>query len=97
MKQIDEQKLSQALEQKNWEEAKALLKEVFDSPLTESEKGAAYVNLANIYLHVQNNINKQYEEGLDEIISSLKQVNQKEEELTNQIDISATRNQIADL
>ncbi|GEM_PF-6455180 len=59
-----------AVSPKGWKEADALFKSVRETPLRKSEKGAAYVALAEVYLDTTNNVLEQYRKSLEETIQN---------------------------
>ncbi|HEY4506097.1 MAG TPA: hypothetical protein VJJ24_01455 [Candidatus Paceibacterota bacterium] len=89
---IDTKEIEMLLEAEKWEEARTLLDSYMSRPLTDKEKGEIYTNFAEVYLRVQNDLNKRYEEVLDDAIATAKDINHAEEDFKkNQIrrDLSA--------
>mgnify|MGYP001559641670 CR=1 FL=1 len=77
---IDTKEIEILLEAEKWEEARTLLDRYMSRPLSDKEKGEIYTNFAEIYLRVQNDLNKRYEEVLDDAIATAKDINKAEEE-----------------
>lgn len=95
MNKLDTKKLEKLLTEKKLDEAKALLEDFFHKvELTPEEKGALYVNLAKIYLEVNNRINGQYLKMLDNMLEALKKVDQKGKEINDRIELAVVRSKI---
>lgn len=77
---IDTTEIESLLEAEKWEEARGLLDKYLSRALTEKEKGEIYTNFAQVYLKVQNEINKKYEEVLDNAIATAKDITKSEVE-----------------
>lgn len=78
MPTIDTTKLEQLLTEEKWDEAKKILDQYFQGDLTPEQRGGAYVQLASIYLQVNNRLNRQYEQTLDDALAVLKSINTSE-------------------
>lgn len=95
MQNFDDKKLKNLLEEKKFDEAKKFLEDYFKNlELTESEKGAVFVNYASIYMQVMNDINRQYSKALDEALNILKKIDAKESEVNDKIDLAKVRSEI---
>ena len=95
MAQLDEQKLTQFLDDERWDEAGNLITAYLDSiALTQEEKGNAYLQFAATYLGVMNTLNAEYERNLDAAIKGLKIVEKKEKEIGERIDLARVRGDI---
>ena len=81
MTPLDTKQLEENLSAKNWDSAKQILQDFFAQELTPQEQGEAYVAAAELYLQVNNAIDKQYSEELDSAIKKLQHLNKSEKKL----------------
>lgn len=95
MQNFDDKKLKSLLEERKFDDAKKFLEGYLnDLELTEEEKGAIYVNYASVYMQVVNDINRQYSKALDEALTVLKKIDDKESEVNDKIDLAQVRSEI---
>ncbi|MDP3880988.1 MAG: hypothetical protein Q8Q32_02310 [bacterium] len=85
MTDSDKQKLATYIREDKWQEAKKLLDGYLNSDLSLEEKGAAYVAFVSTYLDIMNKINEGYETVLDEVLSEIKELDDREKELDEKI------------
>ncbi len=97
MEQLDMEHLKQLLEEESYEEAKTLILHHFNQELTPEQKGEVYTELVMDYITMANETNKSYLEALQNIINSIKQVEDTKTETEKQIDVAVVKNQIQDL
>lgn len=97
MDQFNEEQLNQLLSENKLDEAKEMITQVLDRPLTSEEKGAALVTLAAAYIKASNEANKRYEQALDDVLASLKKIDETQSQANDQIDIAATQQQISEM
>lgn len=71
--QIAEQ-LKRLIETEQWDEVKSLLSQFFNEPQSSVERGAVYAGLIGLYFDIATKINKAHAAKLDEILTSLKQI-----------------------
>jgi len=81
MTPLDTKQLEQKLTAQDWDGAKQVLRDFFDQEMTPQERGEAYVAAAELYLQVNNAIDKQYSEELASAIKNLQQLDQSEKKL----------------
>ena len=81
MKSIDSKKLNELIGAERWAEAKTLLDSHLREPMTLSERGQVYAELASVYMEVQSELLKRYEAGLDHAINILQRINKAEKQV----------------
>ena len=87
----DLQNLGQLIDDKKYDEAKAVISAAVKDDLTDDEKGAALVGLASVYLNMSNNISQQYIDTLKETIDALEKLKKAEIEARDGIDLAEVR------
>lgn len=93
----DVKNLEQLLENGKWDEAKEALDDLLKADLTDQEKGALLVNFGLIYTEVMGRINQRYLEALEEAEAVLKELNTKEKETVEGIELARVENTIKSL
>lgn len=94
---FDIEQLESLLNARQWDKAKALLNSFLQADISEEEKGGIYVSFVTTYLSVMNRINDEYESALDDAISTVKALNEKEKEVKTKIDLARIKNEIKDI
>lgn len=94
---FDIEQLESLLNAREWAKAKALLNSFLQADISEEEKGAMYVAFVTTYLSVMNRINDEYEAALDDAISTVKALNEKEKEVNTKVDLARIKNEIKDI
>lgn len=97
MSTFDVEQLESLLNAREWAKAKALLQSGLQSDISREEKGALYVAFVTTYLSVMNRINAEYEAALDDAISTVKALNEKEKEVHKKVDLARIKNEAKDL
>lgn len=97
MTDSDTQKLAGYIKADKWQEAKKLLDSYLNSDLSLEEKGAAYVAFITTYLEIMGKINEGYEAILDEVLSEIKTLDEKEKELDQKIRLAHIESDIDQL
>jgi len=88
---IDIKKLEGFLEAKDVSGARNMISEVVSKPLTNSEKGATLVSLAEVYMDVMNSINDQYKAVLEEAIKGMELIKKAESATNDKIKITEVK------
>lgn len=97
MELSDVKNIETLLEGGKWDEAKGALDTLLAADLTASEKGALLVNFGLIYTEVMGRINRRYLEALEEAETVLKELNTKEKEAVEDIELARVENKIKNL
>jgi hypothetical protein len=75
MDQNTQQNLEVLLKEGKLDEARAIIKQVISTPLTDAEVGEAYVALASAYLDATNAADAEYIKALEKAVEGLKAIN----------------------
>ena len=91
MNDEEAKQLEQLLTDRKLNEAKALLQAIFARPLTELERGAAYTEMATIYMKTMGALDQQYIHGLEEVMFGLDQADKTGADLEDKISLATLR------
>lgn len=92
MMSLDAQKLEELLSANKLDEAQALVQDFLAQDLSKEEKGEAYIDMASLYMRVATKLNQEYSEFLAETIKSLQELDKRESQIGDSIDLAVTRN-----
>ncbi len=87
----DLQNLTQLIEEKKFDEARAVISAAVQSDLTDDEKGAALTGLATVYLRMSNAISQKYIDTLKETITALEHLKKAELQAHDTVDLAEVR------
>ncbi|MCX6808113.1 MAG: hypothetical protein NTW50_00400 [Candidatus Berkelbacteria bacterium] len=97
MKDLDKDLLKSLFEDEKYGEARQVLDQYLAQDLSDAEKGEAYVEAVMEYMTMANEINTRYLSSLQEIVASLKELEEKKEEYIKKIDVSGLKSKIDQL
>lgn len=79
---------------KDRSEIGALLKNIKETPLRNSEKGAAYVALAEVYLDTVNGVLEQYRKSLENTIDEWKKLDRLGKDFEEKLSVAKVRSSL---
>ncbi len=82
------------MDQNDQKNIKADIDNYFDTDLSQEDRGAAYTQLASMYMRVSNRINHSYLNALNSAINLLKSVNTAEQYAVDAIDAAEIKSRI---
>lgn len=82
------------MDQNDQKNIKADIDNYFDTDLSQEDRGAAYTQLASMYMRVSNRINRSYLNALNSAINLLKSVNTAEQYAVDAIDAAEIKSRI---
>ena len=88
---VDPKQIEALLAEKKFDEVRALISEVANEKMTDGEKGAAYVDMALVYMKLINNVNLEYRDALASAIASIKTINTAEANMDDKIKLASVR------
>lgn len=92
---FDHNQLEQLLAEGKLSEAKALLEAYFSAQATPEEEGEAYVNLAAIYLKIQNDLDEKYLEVLDEAVEQLTNLSDGRKRISEKVRVAHLKSELS--
>lgn len=92
------QRIDELMKQSRWDEAQALLEELFSSDVMfDEERGKAFITYVMAYLEALITINQQYKAALEDATTLLKTVDKVGTEIKEDIDLTRLKAEIAKL
>ncbi len=70
--------ISELVQKEDWQGVKNIFEQLLNEPLSKEEKGWVYLNLAMIYIHLNNIVNKNYNSILSDVLESIKKTSSLE-------------------
>lgn len=91
---IDIKKIEALLDDGKYEEVKNIIRVEAVKEFTGEEKGAALAGLAEIYIDIQNSINKKYLEKLKKAISDIQEVDRTERQVNDEVELEEVKRKL---
>jgi hypothetical protein len=88
------QDIQKLINEKRFDEARALIKSAATQKMTEKEKGAALTGVAAAYMEMTNAINKGYRDALKEAIESVRKLNASESKSKEKLQLAEVRGKL---
>ena len=97
MSNLNNDEFNRLIGEKKFDEAKAMLREFFETELNESDEGEYYVTIMAEYLEMSNRINAAYISEMKSIKSRMAELDEIEGEIGKSVDTDQIRKDIESL